>query len=343
MRRDARHAHTIPTTSWPLGDCDSSRYRTHHYQRLRGFLLHAALTTHGKPVKIPRLTRASIAALVAVTAVGLIAAQILLVDQSDGKMDCDRFSRVVLMGFAVANPDYTMKSSISSADECSPWPSLEDEIPPFDGSLQVEIGPRMTATGPSELPAMQVEFRQDPSGQIYAPRPTPWHLTEVLATFGDEDAQPGSRQTVDLVKDLDALKYSVHAIVELKRPLSEKEANEIYRSSGLDEIAFLSSGARGRPIGWPFTYPGVYGTYNAAGNPPGTSQVQEFQRWVSLLRPEDATILDGLGLDLADLQSSAAAGLVYGFTVINTPEIAAYLAKHPKVRSVRVLEIVPRD
>ncbi|MFI6817892.1 hypothetical protein ACIBG7_36250 [Nonomuraea sp. NPDC050328] len=233
-----------------------------------------------------------------------------------------------------------MKFSSLPDEECRPAAFSDNKIPPFDGSLKVGIGPRMAGNWPHEAPALRTEFRQDTSGEIQVPRTEPWHLTDVLASFGDESAESGNRQTLSLLKDASWRHHSVHAAVELKKPLNEEEAGKIHDIS-LGEVALLSPGRGNKPIGWPFAFPGTIGDFHVSGGRPSTSRLEEFRQWVSLLQPEDEFALQAIGLDLTELRRSANDGLIHGFTIINTPEAIARMAKNPKVRSVRVIEIVP--
>ncbi|MFD0885309.1 hypothetical protein ACFQ08_12205 [Streptosporangium algeriense] len=69
--------------------------------------------------------------------------------------------------------------------------------------------------------------------------------------------------------------------------------------------------------------------------------MEDFRRWVSMLRPEDTPALEGLGLGFSDLKERAQDGLIYGFTINGTAEFMAGLVKNPRVRSVSVIEITP--
>ncbi|WP_329083024.1 MULTISPECIES: hypothetical protein [unclassified Streptosporangium] len=255
-------------------------------------------------------------------------------------MDCARFSRVILMGFSVANPDYRMEYKLTPADECRLDSPPDDKPPSFSGSLMVKVGPRVVSGWPYDFPGMDTEFRQEPSGEIRIPHPGSWYLTELLNSFGGGDAGTENRQTVDLIKGLRPLKHIVHALVELREPLSEEEARKLH-DIGIGEVVILSPGQGNKPVGWSFPYPGVIGGFDIYAGKKSVSRVREFQRWVSLLRPEDEPVLDELGLDLAELRDYAGKGRVYGFTIMNYPGVIKSLTKNPKVHSVRIIDVAP--
>ncbi|WP_188195989.1 hypothetical protein [Nonomuraea sp. SYSU D8015] len=246
------------------------------------------------------------------------------------------------MGFAVANPDYSTQFTLTPAEECRRSRPLEDEVTSFDGSLRIGVGPRIASTWPHDAPMVLTEFRQDVSGWLHVPKPVPWYLTELLATVGDANVKSGSHRTARLLKGMSSLRHSVHAVVELKEPLPEEQAGEIYGVQK-NEVLLLSPGRGEKPIGWPYVFPGVIGAFDAYEDVEGPSRVAEFRRWVSLLREEDEPALEEVGLDLAELRLAAGEGLVHGFTVINTPDVVRHLAKDPQVRSVQVVEIVPAE
>ncbi|MEU4830159.1 hypothetical protein [Streptosporangium sp. NPDC023615] len=256
-------------------------------------------------------------------------------------MDCARFSRVVLMGFAVANPDQSMGFTLVPDDECRPHPDHDGRIPPFDGSLRVPLGHRMRAgkdLGEQRVPP--AEFRQDPSGEIHLPVPRPWRLTEAMFSFGSGDPKATGLLRLGVPRRLNRHRAVVHAVVALKRPLREEEVNDLH-AIGLDEVLLLSPGQDGKPFGWPFAYPGLVGGFDAFGSPGSTSRTAEFRRWVSLLQPQDAPALKRLGLDLPELRRRAGEGLVHGFTVISSPGVLEHMAKNPKARSVSLVDVVP--
>ncbi|MFC4062467.1 hypothetical protein ACFOWE_29555 [Planomonospora corallina] len=286
--------------------------------------------------------RTSMAALTIAAVLGGAAFNLLEDEPGREMMDCARFSRVVLVGFAVAHPDYSVESGNSFPHECLPDPELDDEIPSFDGSLEVSIGPRMAGTLPREQPSLSIEFRQDPSGEIRFPEPDPWYLTEIMTSPESRDAKSENLLTLDTLKGMDWRRHRVHAFVALKNPLNEEEVNEIH-AIGLNEMLLLSPGGGEKPFGWPYSFPGVIGGFDVSGGQASTSRVNEFRRWVSLLKAEDGPALKGLGLDLMELQDRAEEGLVHGFTVINTPEAVKRMAKNPKVRSVSVIDVIPEN
>ncbi|MFI6505142.1 hypothetical protein [Nonomuraea typhae] len=251
---------------------------------------------------------------------------------AEERMDCLRFSRVVLMGFTVANPDYSPEFTLVGPDACG-----RDA---FDGSLWLGLGPRMASTWPHEAPMVMTEFRQDASGYLNLPQAAPWYMTELLTRIGNPDVKPDNRRTADLLKGTNWSNHLVHAVVELKKPLPEEQAAKLYTiQSG--EVLLLSPGNGEKPIGWPFAFPGMIGAFNVFTSPRSTSRISEFRRWVSLLREEDSHALKVIGLSLQTLRSTAAEGMVHGFTIINAPDVIQRLAKNPLVRAVEVVEIVP--
>lgn len=295
----------------------------------------------GRIMKRTGLVRAGAVALVVVV-LGVVVVNWTDAESRETAMDCERFSRVVLMGFSVAHPDYRMKYTSGPADECRPGPPPDREPPSFNGSLTVEVGPRVAGTGDAGFPGLRAEFRQEPSGDIRVPRAESWYLTELLNLFGSEDAGAANRQTLDVLKGLRPQKHLVHALVELREPLSEEEASKIY-PIGIGEAVLLSPGRGKKPVGWSFPFPGVIGGFDIDGEGTSKSRVGEFQRWVSLLRPEDEPMLDEIGLDLSELRSHAGEGRVHGFTMMNSPGVIKSLVRNPKVHSVRVIDIVPGE
>ncbi|MEU4410651.1 hypothetical protein AB0F88_39620 [Streptosporangium sp. NPDC023963] len=284
--------------------------------------------------------RTSAAALAVMILLGGATFKVLKDEPGREMMDCARFSRVVLMGFAVANPDYSMRFNLVPDDECRPHPDHDDKIPPFDGSLEVFLGPRMSGMWTGEVPALSAEFRQHPSGEIRFPRPRPWRLTETITSPGSQDPKAENRLTLNTLKEMDWRRHRVHAVVTLKHPLDEAEVDDMH-IIGLGETLLLSPGLDDKSFGWPYVYPGTIGGFNAFAGPKSTSRVEEFRRWVSLLKSEDEPALEQLGLDLSELRDRAEEGLIYGFTVINTPERVKRMVGNPKVRSVSVIDIAP--
>ncbi|GAA3143590.1 hypothetical protein GCM10010466_38190 [Planomonospora alba] len=245
------------------------------------------------------------------------------------------------MGFAVANPDYSMKFNIVPDDKCRPHPDHNDKIPPFDGSLKISLGPRMPGVWSGKPPALSTEFRQDPSsGEIHFPTPEPWRLTETINPLQSQDPKAENRQTLNVLKEMHWSRHLVHAVVALKLPLSEEEVDDIY-INGRDEALLLSPGLENKSFGWPYIFPGVIGGFDAYGGEERTSKTEQFRRWVSLLESKDEPTLRQLDLDLSELRDRADEGLIYGFTIINTPEVVKHMIKNPKVHSVSVIGVIP--
>ncbi|WP_406315941.1 hypothetical protein OHA77_02895 [Streptosporangium sp. NBC_01639] len=276
--------------------------------------------------------RVSAAALIAVVALGVTASYWPTFEPFKKDMDCARFSRVFLMGLSVANPDYYVNYHLEPAAEC-------DESS-FAGSMRIGISPRLPESGLTGSPMLYATIRQDSPEVIDVPRLEPWKLTEALIAFGDETAEARNREVIELLRGLNAFKFHVQAVIELENPLNEEEVRGLH-DIGIGEVALFSPGDGRKPIGWPFPYPCTVGVFDLCGDKESKSRVGEFRRWVSMLRPEDAPALEEFGLDLSNLQRRAQDGLIYGFTINNTAEAVTALAKNPKVRSVRVIEITP--
>jgi hypothetical protein len=138
----------------------------------------------------------------------------------------------------------------------------------------------------------------------------------------------------------------VVVLVELARPMKEDALGEFISWDNSEwKRFFLSKVQRQskKPIYW---WPGWNGCSAMAipsNDCANRSVVKDFRQWVGQFKEADNTNLARIGLDLRQLRSAAAEGLIYGFIVTRTGGDLVKLLARPEIRTATVIEVVTSD
>jgi hypothetical protein len=271
---------------------------------------------------------AAVAAFVTLLAVLAIPSIVIRI-ADNGKLECNRLRLVTLSAFMATNPDYAADSG--KDDDTQDCDSMHKDM------IALKIGPRMAS---SDAPGWSDMIRQVSPSIISSPLLQSWRMTEVLAAIDEQEpAYERFGDINDLLPKMQ-LNSAIQVVVYLDEPMSESSVRELWPDLS---TVFVSGARTGKPISWESViwcrFRGYDSCLSDASKEP---LVADFQKWVSLLKDEDASALAEFGLTLAELRECSMRGLVYGFTARNLPSVIhEELVRSPRVRAVYLVDIAP--
>lgn len=230
--------------------------------------------------------------------------------------------RVLVNGFASANPDYGVSFLDSRRDELpvsSQGGELRLVLSPMPGilgnDLRFESSIKLLADGSVETPRLW-SSRISAAYRLLAFRTAP--VEDML----DEVRGP----------------FWATGVVWFKRPMTMAEVAAFWPHA-IQTVFFPPSarGAEAPPITWSATTTCTIGGMKKCED--SLSAVAQFQRWASSLTAQDYGLLEQTGMDGEEIKARAASGRIAGMLVTSDLTGMRQLARSPAVEGAQVVEV----
>ncbi|MFE3455879.1 hypothetical protein ACFXJ8_43980 [Nonomuraea sp. NPDC059194] len=240
----------------------------------------------------------------------------------------ERARFVLANGFAASHPDYRIR-----IDE-----TVKADVGLRSGNIPIELDPRPPhplTRGPEAMRPETIELL--PSGGVAQPHLKPWRMTSAILGPAELQPVPMSANDRELL-NLHDPKHRLNAliVVWLSEPTAEEAVN-FWLREGIDVAIFTEPNAARVPVSWDASFCGD----RALPCPKDQlmSASEGFKSWVSSLRNDDATLLNGIGLDLTDLRNRAKSGKMHGFIATAELEEIKFLSRRSQVKSIQLVSI----
>ncbi|WP_433256494.1 hypothetical protein ACQPYK_17620 [Streptosporangium sp. CA-135522] len=230
--------------------------------------------------------------------------------------------RVLVNGFASANPDYAvdyLESDRENASVSSRGSDLRLVLSPMPGQLGNDL-------------RFETSIGLLPDGSIKLPKLWTTRISAAyrMLAFKTESVE-------DMLDEIQGPFWAT-AVVWFRRPLKEREVEAIWPHAV--ETVFFPPSARGAEAS-PITWSATTNCYSRGLQECEQilSNVGQFQRWASSLTRKDQDLLELVGLDSDEIATRAASGLIAGILVTSDVSGIRQLAKKPVIEGAQVVEV----